>query len=84
MAQCPGQDMRKITAAFYRCPGCGGEVEMFSDEFRQKCRTCGTVVEKDSVPNCASWCNAAKECLGESRYKEFLKKSEKAEATENL
>jgi len=66
--------MRKLKAAFYRCPNCGEEVEMFSDEFRRSCPRCKTSVEKESVPNCASWCKAAKDCLGEERYNEMLAK----------
>ena len=72
MANCPGKDMRRLTAAFYRCPNCGAEVEIFSDEFRRRCPHCHEVIEKESVPSCAEWCAAAKECLGEERYKEFL------------
>ncbi len=79
MPSCPGQDMRKLKAAYYRCPSCQAEVEIFSDEFRRRCPACGTVVEKESVPNCAAWCSAAKECLGETRYREFLEQMKDAE-----
>ena len=78
MSICPGQDIRKLTSAMFRCPGCGGDVEIFSDEFRGRCQNCKTIVEKDAVPNCASWCQAAKDCLGPVRYAEFLEKSSKA------
>jgi len=71
--------MRRLKSEYYRCPSCGAEVEIFSDEFRRKCHQCKAVVEKDAVPNCASWCVAAKDCLGEQRYQEFLERSEKAE-----
>lgn len=72
MSQCPGQDMRKLTVDAYSCPNCGSEIEIFSDEYRRRCPKCQHVVEKDSVPSCANWCAAAKDCLGEVRYKEFL------------
>lgn len=70
--------MRKLRAEYYRCPNCGCEVEIFSDEFRRRCPKCRKMVEKDAAPNCASWCAAAKDCLGEERYREFLDQSEKA------
>ena len=82
MSKCPGQDTRWLKAAFYRCPHCREEVEMFSDEFRRRCPHCGGIVEKDAVPNCASWCIAAKECLGEERYARFLEQSRIAEEKE--
>ena len=37
-SKCPGQDTRNLKAAMYKCPNCGNEVEMFSDELRIKCK----------------------------------------------
>ncbi len=82
MGLCPGQDMRKLTSAFYRCPTCGNAVEIFSDEFRRRCRKCGTAIEKENVPNCAAWCKAARQCLGPERYAEFLRKNQRVEDEE--
>ncbi len=65
---CPGQDGRSLSVSLHRCPDCGGEVEMFSDEIRVKCRNCGSVVYKESVPTCIEWCAKARECLGEERW----------------
>ncbi len=80
-AKCPGQDIRNLRSAFYRCPNCGAEVEMFSDEQRIKCRKCGTMVYKENTPSCIEWCSKAKECLGEERWKAMMdvmgKKEEK-------
>src|SRR4030065_833100 len=67
--RCPGQDMRKLRAALYKCPKCGNEVEMFSDELRIKCRKCGEYVYKEQTPSCIEWCPSAKQCLGEERWK---------------
>ena len=33
-SKCPGQDMRKLRVDLYKCPNCGAEVEIFSDETR--------------------------------------------------
>ncbi len=49
--------------------GCGAEVEMFSDELRIKCRKCGEYVYKEKTPSCIEWCPAARQCLGEERWK---------------
>jgi ribosomal protein S27AE len=73
--KCPGQDMRNLTAELYKCPNCGGMVEMFSDESRIKCRKCGTVVPKQGLASCIEWCASARECLGEERWQELRGKS---------
>lgn len=66
---CPGQDSRNLWAALYECPSCGTHVEIFSNEMRVKCHSCGTVVHRDKVPSCADWCASARECLGEEQWK---------------
>lgn len=67
--KCPGQDRRDIKASLHPCPECGRMVEMFSDEMHARCRGCGVKVERESVPSCVQWCQAAKQCLGEERWK---------------
>ncbi|MBE0417761.1 MAG: hypothetical protein IBX63_08340 [Coriobacteriia bacterium] len=47
-------------------------VELFSDEQRRRCPVCGARVSRASALACASWCDAAKECLGTKRYEELL------------
>jgi len=66
---CPGQDGRNLRVSLHKCPNCGNEVEMFSDETRIKCRNCGNYVYKENVPSCIEWCSKARECLGEERWK---------------
>ena len=70
-SRCPGQDMRNLRAALYKCPNCGAEVEMFSDELKMKCGKCGQNVYKENVPSCIDWCAYARQCLGEERWKQF-------------
>ena len=70
--KCPGQDSRWVTAGLYKCPKCGEMVEMFSDEIKRRCPKCKTVIYKESVPSCIQWCQSAKECLGEERYKQLM------------
>lgn len=72
--KCPGQDSRELTADFYPCPNCGTKVEMFSDEFRQRCPNCRTMVFTEETPTCIQWCKAAKECLGPERYRQAMER----------
>ena len=69
--QCPGQDLNKLRVALYKCPNCGTEVEIFSDELRVKCHKCGEYIHKQQMPSCIDWCASARECLGEERWKEL-------------
>jgi ribosomal protein S27AE len=69
--KCPGQDIRNLKVSIHKCPNCGHDVEIFSDETRIKCKKCGTMVFKEKVPSCISWCSAARQCLGEERWKQL-------------
>jgi hypothetical protein len=75
--RCPGQDRRDITASLHPCPDCGYMVELFSDEMHARCRRCGARVERESVPSCIQWCKAAKQCLGEERWKRVMEALER-------
>jgi NADH pyrophosphatase NudC (nudix superfamily) len=68
---CPGQDTRNLRISLYKCPTCGYEVEMFSDEVKAKCPNCKTVVYKEEMPSCIEWCASARKCLGEERWKQL-------------
>ena len=69
--QCPGQNPRNLRAALCKCPNCGAEVEIFSDEMRVKCGECGEYVYSVRIPSCIDWCASARQCLGEERWKEL-------------
>jgi DNA-directed RNA polymerase subunit RPC12/RpoP len=73
-SRCPGQDMRNLRVALYKCPSCGAEVEMFSDEMKVKCPKCGAKVYREKTPSCVEWCASARQCLGEERWKELMGK----------
>ena len=66
--KCPGQDIRNLRAAMYKCEKCGNEVEMFSDELRIRCYRCKEFVYKENTPSCIDWCRSAKECIGEEKW----------------
>ena len=69
--KCPGQDFRNLRVSLYKCPNCGAEVEIFSDEIKVKCHKCGEKVYREKIPSCIEWCASARQCLGEERWKEL-------------
>jgi len=69
--QCPGQDGRKAVAESIVCAQCGYEAEIFSDEIQVQCPQCKNLICKERLPSCVNWCKAAKECVGEERYKQL-------------
>jgi hypothetical protein len=71
VSNCPGQDGRNLKVGLYKCPACGAEVEIFSDETRIKCKKCGGYVYRDKIPTCVEWCAKARECLGEERWRQI-------------
>ena len=66
---CPGQDFRNLRVELYKCPKCGAEEEIFSNETKVKCPECGKWIYKEKLPSCIDWCASARECLGEERWK---------------
>ena len=81
-SKCPGQDMRKLRVELFKRTKCGAEVEIFSDETRIKCLKCGTMVFKEHLPSCIEWCSAARQCLGEERWKALMGDKENSVKTE--
>lgn len=71
-ARCPGQDRRWRTCSTYRCSNCGAEEEIWSDELKVRCPGCRAWIYKEEVPSCIHWCKAARECLGEERWKRLM------------
>lgn len=67
--RCPGQEQVKVE--LHNCPKCGAEVEIFSFEVRVKCYQCGEMVYKENIPTCIEWCAAARQCLGEEKWRQF-------------
>ena len=64
-SRCPGkQSLKYLDSVVVRCPDCGRSVEFFTDEIKRPCR-CGRVLLRETLPQCADWCSAAAECLGQ-------------------
>jgi len=70
--KCPGQDMRNLRVSVHKCPNCGAEVEIFSDELRVKCPKCKKYIYKERVPSCIEWCTSAPQCLGKEKWEELM------------
>ena len=65
MDRCPGkQSLRNLDSTIVPCPDCGRLMEFFSDEARRHCR-CGRLLLREPLPQCADWCPAAAECMGQ-------------------
>ena len=69
--QCPGQDSRKANAENIICANCGYVAEIFSDEIKGVCPRCNNLICKERLPSCVDWCKAARECIGEEKYKQL-------------
>lgn len=61
---CPGiEKFVRPNVEFFKCPHCGGEVELWSDEDVGKCYTCGKDVPKASKElSCLEYCEYADKC----------------------
>jgi ribosomal protein S27E len=70
-SKCPGQDGRSIKIETLKCPDCGYEVEIFSDEIKVSCPGCKNLVCRDRLPSCVDWCKHALECVGPERYRQL-------------
>ncbi len=70
--KCPGSLGNTPTLKVKKCPECGGEVEVFSNDIQVRCDRCGFTVYNE-LESCIQWCKYAKECVGEELYKKFKK-----------
>lgn len=68
--RCPGSLAGTPTLEVKKCPECGNEVEVFSNDVKVKCDKCGFDIYND-VESCIQWCKYAKECVGEQLYKKL-------------
>ena len=72
--KCPGAaHIRTPTIKVKKCPECGREVEIFSNEMQTQCSKCGFTIYND-LESCVQWCTYAVECVGEELYKKLKKK----------
>ncbi|MDT8358202.1 MAG: hypothetical protein RQ758_06835 [Methanomicrobiaceae archaeon] len=70
-SHCPGAaNIRTPTLKIKKCPRCGEEVEVFSNDVKVKCGRCGFTIYND-LQSCVKWCKYAKECVGEEAFRRF-------------
>jgi hypothetical protein len=63
--QCPGsQSVKEARPEYVRCPHCGGEVEVWTDEVRGRCSLCNAWVYREQGATCLDWCQQAEQCVG--------------------
>ena len=71
--KCPGQDTQKWGPdAVYdvACKKCGNQLEFFKDDFKRRCKSCGTMVFNERMDiGCLAWCPSAEQCAGPDRAK---------------
>jgi ribosomal protein S27AE len=73
---CPGTaNLRTPTLTIKKCPQCGEEVEIFSNDVKVACGNCGFIIYND-ITSCIQWCKYAKECVGEEMYRKLVEKKE--------
>jgi transposase len=73
--RCPGAaNIRTPTLTIKKCPRCGEEIEVFSNDVSVKCSRCGFTVYND-ILSCVQWCKYARECVGEETYRKLTEKN---------
>ena len=66
--RCPGAaNLRTPALSIKKCPQCGEEVAVFSNDTSVMCRNCGLVI-CNNIISCVRWCSHAKECVGGETY----------------
>lgn len=66
---CPGSRViREPIPESMNCPDCGAEVEIWTDELKAACLSCGGKVYRAQQASCIDWCPHAKECVGPEVY----------------
>ena len=72
MKSCPGSmGFVQPKPDIFRCPGCGREVEIWSDEAIGNCPVCSKTVFRPGMQSCLDWCKHAKECVGEKKLSQY-------------
>ncbi len=71
--QCPGaRRFKQPQPEAIKCPSCGWEVEIWTDEVKVTCPWCNAVILRQQEQSCLDWCRYAKECVGEQLYRKYL------------
>ena len=69
--KCSGSaNLRTPTLTIKKCPQCGEEIELFSNDVAVTCTNCGFVVH-NNIASCIQWCKHARECLGAGMFEKL-------------
>ena len=72
MKKCPGSlSFSQPKPDIVKCPDCGTDVEIWSDEATGSCPSCSKSVIRTVTQSCVDWCKYAKECLGDEKFKKY-------------
>lgn len=70
--RCPGSlAFAQPKIELVRCPHCGEDTEVWTDEAEGKCAKCGRAVCRTTTQSCIDWCKYARECLGDEAHKRY-------------
>ena len=70
--RCPGSmAFSQPKIEIVRCPHCGDDAEVWTDEAEGKCRKCAHPVIRSNTQSCIDWCKYAKDCLGDEGHKKY-------------
>jgi len=70
--RCPGSlAFAQPKIELVRCPHCGSDTEVWSDEAKGACAACGQTVCRTTTQSCIDWCKYARECLGDEGHKKY-------------
>ncbi|MBC7234595.1 MAG: phosphohydrolase [Chloroflexi bacterium] len=76
---CPGsRAIKELRPEYIRCPHCQTEVEVWNDEFRARCRTCGAWVYRAQGATCLDWCKEAERCVGSAALAAYRRAREQS------
>ena len=71
--KCPGsQRFSQPQPDNIKCPFCGKDVEIWSDEPKATCTGCAKDILREEGATCLDWCKYAKECVGDTIYSKYM------------
>lgn len=76
--ECPGsQKFKAPYPEVIKCPSCGAELEIWSDEAETRCEKCGIAARRSSGQCCLDWCKYARKCVDPDKFNKYKQSKEK-------
>lgn len=71
---CSGSEkFKKPSPEGIKCPSCGEELEIWTDEIEVLCPKCKNTVRRPQENICLDWCGYARECVGQQKYDLYMR-----------